>query len=91
VPEQLNHDVIKYLNITHSAASLIQTDDLEQFKRIQVGLGGDGAEWVSFERGLFRDPVPSEDQAAHAIGSSELPMRAQWQAWRTLMTGEQRA
>jgi benzoate/toluate 1,2-dioxygenase subunit alpha len=84
VPEEMNHAVIRYLNISHAAASLIQTDDLENFKRIQRGLATDGAEWVSFERGLAVDDL-HQAGASYAVGSSELPMRMQYKAWQRYM------
>lgn len=88
VPDEMNHDVIRYLNITHSSASLIQTDDLEQFTRIQRGLHADGADWVSFERGIGADQ-PIERGGFRADGSSELAMRTQYRAWKNYMFGEQ--
>ncbi len=87
VPEEMNQDVIRYLNITHSFASLIQTDDLEQFKRIQQGLLADGADWVSFERGIGEDR-PCGSGCLRADGSSELAMRMQYRAWKNYMFGE---
>jgi benzoate/toluate 1,2-dioxygenase subunit alpha len=88
VPDEMNHDVIRYLNITHSSASLIQTDDLEQFARIQKGLLSDGTDWVSFERGIGGDR-PTERGGFRADGSSELAMRMQYRAWKSYMFGEQ--
>ena len=87
VPEKINRDVIKYLNTTHSAASLIQTDDLEAFQRIQIGLEADGFEWSLFARGIaqdedFGDGVQGGSQA------SELPVRNQYRAWVNYLSGE---
>ena len=84
-PEEMYREVIRYLNITHSPASLIQTDDLEMFRRIQVGTRSRGAEWVVFGRGFGED---SRDQGGlKGFGTSEVSMRNQYRAWRQLMCG----
>lgn len=80
VPDQINHDVIRYLNVTHAAASLIQTDDLEAFERIQSGIETDGADWLVLARGADKD-VKEADGSWSGIGTSELPMRNQYRAW----------
>ena len=45
----------RYLNLTHSAASLIRTDDLECFRRCQNGLSAQSSDWVWFARGVETD------------------------------------
>lgn len=83
-PEEMYHDVIRYLNITHSPASLIQTDDLEMFRRIQTGVHARGAEWVVFGRGFGQD-VP-DGAGLRGFGTSEVSMRNQYQAWAEYMS-----
>jgi hypothetical protein len=85
-PPEMNREVIRYLNVTHAPASLIQTDDLEAFRRIQRGLDTQGAEWVVFGRGLGAE-VPQDDGTRRAFGTSELPARNQYDAWLELMGG----
>jgi len=51
-PDKMNHNIIRSLNITHSAASLTQTGDLENFTRCQNGVAGGNSEWV-FLREIF--------------------------------------
>jgi phenylpropionate dioxygenase-like ring-hydroxylating dioxygenase large terminal subunit len=87
-PEAMNRGFVKHLNVTHSAASLIQTDDLENFRRCQDGMGtvnGQGADWVWFARGLDTD---REDEHGDFVnnGTVELPQRSQYTAWLRLMT-----
>ena len=86
-PDQLNRDVIKYLNTTHSAASMIQTDDLEAFRRIQVGLEADGFEWSVFARGIAQDRDLG-DGVGNGAEASELPVRNQYKAWLQYLTKE---
>lgn len=78
-PEEMYHEVIRYLNVTHSPASMIQTDDLEMFRRIQVGAHAQGAEWVVFGRGYGQD-VP-DGGGLKGFGTSEVSMRNQYKAW----------
>jgi len=85
-PPELNRDAIRQLNLTHSAASLIQTDDMECFRRCQNGVHADNSEWVWFARGLESD---TEDERGDYTnqGTVELPQRAQYAAWRHYMSG----
>ncbi|MCY0725642.1 hypothetical protein OVW19_28295, partial [Klebsiella pneumoniae] len=50
-PEVVSTDFVKYVNITHSASSFIQTDDLEAFERCQQGMQTEGSDWVLIARG----------------------------------------
>jgi len=84
-PQEMNLEVIRYLNITHAPASLIQTDDLEAFRRVQIGVGTQGAEWVVFGRGYGADDG-TNDETRRAFGTSELPIRNQYKAWLGLMS-----
>lgn len=83
-PEAMNRDIIKQLNLTHAAASLIQTDDLENFSRVQGGLATEGADWVWFSRGVETD-VPDNQDGVVNKGTVELPQRAQYAAWARYM------
>src|SRR6185503_10001758 len=51
-PDAMNFGNIRLLNVTHSAASFVQTDDLESFARIQRGLQSRMSDWVDISRGL---------------------------------------
>lgn len=85
VPEEMNRQLVRYLNITHSAASLIQSDDVEMFRRIQGGLASDGAPWVWFNRYMGDEADIPGGQSS--IGTSELIMRNQYRAYRGYMAG----
>ncbi len=86
-PEEMNRGFIRHLNVTHSASSLIQTDDLENFRRCQVGAGAPSSDWVWFSRGVESD---REDEHGDYVnsGTVELPQRSQYAAWLRLMTAE---
>ncbi len=79
-PREMNRGFVRHLNLTHSAASLIQTDDLECFRRCQEGLAAQSSDWVWFARGVETD---REDERGDYVnnGTVELQQRAQYAAW----------
>lgn len=85
-PDEMFQSQIRFLNLTHSAGSLIQTDDMEMFRRVQAGLATSGADWVVLGRGLAAERP--EEGGLRAPGTSELSMRAQYAAWKRFMTAE---
>jgi phenylpropionate dioxygenase-like ring-hydroxylating dioxygenase large terminal subunit len=84
-PKEMNEGFVRHLNITHSAASLIQTDDLECFRRCQTGLPAAGSEWVWFARGIETDR-PDDKGGYINYGTVEVQQRAQYAAWLKLMS-----
>jgi hypothetical protein len=50
-PIELYEDVIKVMNLSHSAAAIAQTDDLEVFERCQTGPSAQNEDWMIFMRG----------------------------------------
>ena len=84
-PEEMHRDAIRYLNITHAPASLIQTDDMETFGRCQQGFAARGAEWLWFARNLG-DEVTDEGGDLFSPVASEAPMRNQQKAWLEYMS-----
>ena len=87
-PDKMNHDIIRGLNITHSAASLIQTDDLENFTRCQKGIVAENSKWVLFARGIHTDKMDNHGNLINK-GTCELPQRSLYTAWERLMTNIQ--
>jgi phenylpropionate dioxygenase-like ring-hydroxylating dioxygenase large terminal subunit len=83
-PTELNRALVRYLNVTHSAASLIQTDDVEMFRRIQAGLAGEGGDWVWFNRHFSGDVDIQE--GTKGCGTSDMVMRNQYRAYRDYMS-----
>ena len=84
-PDVISTDLVKFLNITHSASSFIQTDDLEIFERCQQGLATQGAEWVLIARGLGAE-IDEGNGVLLGPRSSEVGMRAKHRMWRDLMS-----
>jgi len=84
-PEKISTDVVRFVNLTHAAAALIQSDDLEAFERSQQGLSASGSEWVLVARG-FGQEVEEGNGVLFGDRSSEVGQRAQHYAWRDLMS-----
>lgn len=83
-PEELNRQNIRYLNVTHSPASLIQVDDLECFRRVHEGLRNSAPEWVILGRGFGQDSAIPD--GAESFGTSEVAIRSCYQTWKHAMT-----
>lgn len=83
-PDEMNNGFVRHLNITHSAASLIQTDDLECFRRCQDGGLAQSSEWVWFARGIETDDVLANGDITNK-GTVETPQRAMYRAWLSYM------
>ena len=86
-PDVISTDLVKYVNITHSAASFIQSDDLEAFERSQEGLATQGADWFLVAKGLGHE-IDEGNGVLFGPRSSEVGQRAQHYAWRDLMSAE---
>jgi benzoate/toluate 1,2-dioxygenase alpha subunit len=84
-PDSMNFGNIRLLNVTHSAASFVQTDDVEAFARTQVGLQSQLTEWVDISRGMGYEDRDPELNAPRAKATDEMVMRAQYRAWLEYM------
>jgi hypothetical protein len=81
----MNFGNIRLLNVTHSAASFVQTDDIEAFVRTQKGLKSRATEWVDISRGLGAEEPDRELNATRGSAMHEMTMRAQYKAWAGYM------
>jgi hypothetical protein len=77
----MNFGNIRLLNVTHSAASFVQTDDLESFVRAQKGLRSQMTDWVDISRGLCAEEPDRERNAMRGLATHEMVVRAQYNAW----------
>jgi len=83
-PEKMFEEQVKYLNLTHSASSFVQSDDLEAFTRVQEGLIAQGSEWCLLARGLGTEKY-SADGTGVGQRSSEVGQRHQYSTWLEMM------
>jgi phenylpropionate dioxygenase-like ring-hydroxylating dioxygenase large terminal subunit len=84
-PDSMNFGNIRLLNVTHSAASFVQTDDLEAFARVQKGLQSRAVEWVDISRGLGAEEADREINGSRAKATDEMVVRGQYRAWLNYM------
>src|SRR6185436_4152696 len=84
-PAEMNARNIRLLNVTHAAASFVQTDDLESFTRAQAGLSSHLSDWVDISRGLGAEEADSDCGGSRGLATHEMAVRAQYAAWREYM------
>jgi len=84
-PDILFHRAVRFLTNLSSPASMILSDDIEIFERVQTGLSNPAPEWLDQSRGLATDRRGTDGRVQSA-GVSELPHRAQYGAWLRYMT-----
>lgn len=86
-PEAMFHRAVRFLSTLVSPASMIFSDDVEMFERVQAGLEHGDVHTVNAERGIDHDvQAEAVDGAWHSNGASELPNRVQARAWKHWMT-----
>lgn len=83
-PQAVWDRALTYGNLVNSPSSNVMPDDVEVYRRCQEGNLTHGGEWVSHHRYLGTDKILS-DGAVSVNGTSELPMRNQFAAWRAYM------
>jgi len=80
---------LTYTNVVNSPSSIVMADDIEVYRRCQEGLVSDGGDWISQHRHVGRDePYEGEGGGYVSVGSSEMPIRNQFRAWKSYMTAE---
>ncbi len=84
-PDELLRRSILYCNLINSSANLVGPDDQEAYRRQQIGLGSEGADWVLMHRDFGRDEDLG-DGHVYAKGSSDLAFRNQYRAWKMYMS-----
>src|ERR1700722_14135800 len=84
-PAAMNSANIRLLNVTHSAASFVQTNELEAFALSQNGLRSTATDWVDISRGLGAEEPDRELNATRELATHEMVVRAQYKAWAGYM------
>ncbi len=84
-PAKISTEIVRYLNMTHSASSFVQSDDLEAFERSQIGFHASGTDWILVARGLGQD-VDEGNGVWYGDRASEVGQRMSHYAWRDLMS-----
>ena len=85
-PAQMFRDTVAFANVVNGAGSWVLTDDLEVYERIQRGLSSGAVDWVYLGRGHGRDVDEAHGVRRGATGTSEVFIRAQFEAWLRYMS-----
>lgn len=83
-PDAVFDRALTYANLINSPSSNVMPDDVEVYKRCQEGNQTRGGDWVSLHRYLGTDRE-TPDGMVSTNGTSELPMRNQFAAWKQYM------
>jgi phenylpropionate dioxygenase-like ring-hydroxylating dioxygenase large terminal subunit len=87
-PEQMFRNTVAFANIVNGTGSLVLTDDLEIYNRIDLGLSSEGAEWLQVGRG-YQSDVPEQYGGRRGVNStSEVYIRNMLDAWLGYMNGQ---
>ena len=79
-----------YYYHVNSPSTMVNADDLNNFRAIQEGLGQvGGGDWVSLHRNAGQD-TNADDVTRSVTGMSEMPMRNMFSAWKQFMTEGER-
>ena len=83
-PDAVYKRGLMYANLINSPSSNVMPDDVEVYTRCQQGNLTKGGDWVSMHRYNGTDkPIPGGMSSTN--GTSELPMRNQFRAWKQYM------
>ena len=86
-PDAVFDRALTYANVINSPSSNVMPDDVEVYARCQEGNQTRGGEWVSMHRYAGTDRA-TDDGFVSINGTSELPMRNQFAAWKRFMVDE---
>lgn len=84
-PDEMYARSVRFLSALNSPASQITSDDIAMFNGIQTALGNAETNWIDLSRGIGADRDLASGGRLGDVGTSELPLRAQYAAWRDLM------
>jgi phenylpropionate dioxygenase-like ring-hydroxylating dioxygenase large terminal subunit len=85
-PEQMFRNTISFANIVNGTGSLVLTDDLEIYNRLDIGMSSEGAEWLQIGRGYQSDAPDAHGGKRGKNSTSEIYIRNMFDAWLKLMT-----
>jgi phenylpropionate dioxygenase-like ring-hydroxylating dioxygenase large terminal subunit len=89
-PEEMFRNAVAFANIVNGTGSLVLTDDLEIYNRVEFGLRSAGSEWLEIGRG-YRGDAPDEHGGRRGKNStSEVYIRNMLDAWVALMSDDGR-
>ena len=84
-PAEMFRDSISFANVVNGVGSMVLTDDLETYARVQDGLTSQGGDWIDVRRGMGGDASEANGTLRGQTGTSEIHLRSQFAAWRRWM------
>jgi phenylpropionate dioxygenase-like ring-hydroxylating dioxygenase large terminal subunit len=85
-PEPIYRRALGYFNLVNSPSTMVNADDLWNFRKQHEGLSSEGGEWVSLHRYAGQDAEEANGVVRTRIGTSEAPLRNYFKAWAEYMT-----
>jgi hypothetical protein len=85
-PEPIYRRALGYFNLVNSPSTMVNADDLWNFRKQHEGLSSEGGEWVSLHRYAGQDAEEANGVVRTRIGTSEAPLRNYFKAWVDYMT-----
>ena len=85
-PKQVFRNAISFANVVNGTGSLVLTDDLEIYNRLDMGMSSEGAEWLQIGRGYQSDVPDAHGGRRGKNSTSEIYIRNMLDAWLGLMT-----
>jgi phenylpropionate dioxygenase-like ring-hydroxylating dioxygenase large terminal subunit len=85
-PDQMFRNTISFANIVNGTGSLVLTDDLEIYNRLDMGMSSEGSEWLQVGRGYQSDVPDAHGGRRGKNSTSEVYIRNMLDAWLGLMT-----
>ena len=85
-PKQVFRNAISFANVVNGTGSLVLTDDLEIYNRLDMGMSSEGAEWLQIGRGYQSDVPDAHGGRRGKNSTSEVYIRNMLDAWLGLMT-----
>src|SRR6266545_3668155 len=90
-PGQMFSNTISFANVVNGTGSLVLTDDLEIYNRLDMGMSSEGSEWLQIGRGYQSDVPDAHGGRRGRNSTSEVYIRNMLDAWLALMTKGQAA
>jgi phenylpropionate dioxygenase-like ring-hydroxylating dioxygenase large terminal subunit len=85
-PEQMFRNTVSFANIVNGTGSLVLTDDLEIYNRLDMGMSSEGAEWLQIGRGYQSDVPDAHGGRRGKNSTSEVYIRNMIDTWLGYMT-----
>ncbi len=84
-PEAIYRRALGYYNLVNSPSTMVNADDLWNFRKSHEGLESEGGDWVSLHRYQGQDDE-ADGVITTRVGTSEAPLRNYFRAWGHYMT-----